>query len=57
MLKIHDVQIRNLKNKIKNLKKILNLYPQFSEKYIDVKYSENCFREMCAKALSELYKD
>ena len=57
MLKIHDVQIRNLKDKIKNLKKILNLYPQFSEKYIDVKYSENCFREMHGKALSELYKD
>lgn len=53
-----DKEIVELKHSLSHLmdvagkvKKALNLYPQFSEKYVDVKYSENCFREMVAKAL------
>ena len=44
----------DLQSKLKVCREALNIYPEFSEKYIDVKYSENCFREMVAKAKEAL---
>jgi uncharacterized Zn finger protein (UPF0148 family) len=43
-----------LESLVRELDKDLSIYPQFSEKYADVKYSENCFREMVSKAKDRL---
>lgn len=43
-----------LKDVLEAVDKALHHFPQFSASYIDVKYSENCFREMHAEALKIL---
>ena len=42
---------RQLRKVMRLIEDVLNIYPQFSPKYIDVKYSENCFRDMHARVL------